>query len=101
MVKKGGIVGLLLVFLLTAFSYADLKEGLVGLWLFDEQGGDVIKDSSGKGNDGTLKSDKIKRVNGKFGNALEFPGDNNVYAEIPDAPWLDLANSKLATTWGA
>ena len=84
-----------MVSLLAALAWADLKEGLVGLWLFDEQGGDVIKDSSGKGNDGTLKGGKIKRVKGKFGNALEFPGNNMVYAEIPDASWLDLEKFTL------
>jgi len=84
-----------MISLLAALIRADLKERLVRLWLFDEQGGDVIKDFSGNGNDGTLKSDKIKRVKGKFGNALEFPGDNNVYAEIPDAPWLDLEKFTL------
>jgi hypothetical protein len=89
------ILGLLLLLALPmSHVFGDLKEGLVGLWLFDEQGGDVIKDSSENGNDGTITGN-VKHVKGKFGNALEFPGTNNVYAEVPDAAWLDLENFTL------
>lgn len=53
---------------------------VVGIWLFDEGKGDIAKDSSENGNDGTLKSDP-KWVDGKFGDALEFDGGN--YVEVP------------------
>ena len=46
---------------------------IVGMWLFDEGSGEVAKDSSGKGNDGTLAVSP-KWVAGKFGKALEFNG---------------------------
>ena len=45
----------------------------VGMWLFDEDKGDVAKDSSSKGNDGEIIG-KAKRVAGKFGSALKFDG---------------------------
>ncbi|MCD6505613.1 hypothetical protein J7M22_03210 [Candidatus Poribacteria bacterium] len=45
----------------------------VGAWLFDEGSGTVAKDSSGNGNDGTIKGG-AKWVDGKFGKALEFNG---------------------------
>ena len=45
----------------------------VGMWLFDEDKGDVAKDSSSKGNDGKVVG-KAKRVDGRFGSALNFDG---------------------------
>jgi len=45
----------------------------IGIWLFDEGKGNVAKDSSDNGNDGTLIAGP-KWVEGKFGGALEFDG---------------------------
>jgi hypothetical protein len=53
---------------------------IVGMWLFDENGGDVATDSSPAGNDGTIVGPK-KWADGKFGKALEFNGIN-VYVEV-------------------
>ena len=65
-------------------------ETAIGIWLFDEGKGDVAADSSGNGNDGTLKNGP-KWVAGKFGKALEFDGvDAHVYVEhvqIPPKGW--------------
>lgn len=58
------------------------KESVVGIWLFDENGGDTAKDSVGN-NDGTLLKDP-KWVEGKFGNALEFDGTNGVEIANPE-----------------
>jgi hypothetical protein len=62
----------------------------VGLWLFDEGQGEIAKDSSGNGLDGTLMS-KPKWVNGKFGKALEFDGPGqHVFIKdvlIPKTGW--------------
>ena len=55
-------------------SYAKIDfKNCVGMWLFDEDKGDVAKDSSSKGNDGEIIG-KAKRVAGKFGSALKFDG---------------------------
>ncbi len=55
-------------------SYADVDpETIVGIWLFDEGGGDVAIDSSGNGNDGTLNGPEWTNES-KFGGALEFNG---------------------------
>jgi hypothetical protein len=55
-------------------SYADVDpETVVGIWLFDEEGGDVAQDSSGNGNDGTLNGPEWTNES-KFGGALEFNG---------------------------
>ena len=55
-------------------SYAKIDfKNCVGMWLFDEDKGDVAKDSSSKGNDGKIVG-KAKWVDGRFGSALEFDG---------------------------
>jgi hypothetical protein len=46
------------------------REGLVAEWHFDESAGNVVKDSSGNGNDGTIHG--ATWVDGKFGKALSF-----------------------------
>jgi len=58
-------------------SYADVDpETIVGIWLFDEGGGDVAIDSSGNGNDGTLNGPEWTNES-KFGGALEFNGSSS------------------------
>ena len=55
-------------------SYAEVDtETIVGIWLFDEGGGEVAQDSSGNGNDGTLNGPEWTNES-KFGGALEFNG---------------------------
>jgi hypothetical protein len=49
---------------------------VVGMWLLDDGEGDVVKDSSGNGNDGAIV--KSKWGPGKFGKALEFNGVDSV-----------------------
>lgn len=50
---------------------------VVGAWLFDETGGEVITDSSGNGHHGEIVG-KVERVpNGKRGKALEFFEDGD------------------------
>jgi len=68
-------VGLIVLgFCLSKFGHARIDpEDVIGLWLFDEQSGQTIKDSSGNGNDGEALG-KFKRAPGKFGGGLEFPG---------------------------
>ena len=97
-------------------SYAKIDfKNCVGMWLFDEDKGDVAKDSSSKGNDGQIIG-KAKRVAGKFGSALKFDGvtaavsieldvmdlnkdqsfslwfktkiDKNIHARVLNAPFL-------------
>jgi hypothetical protein len=52
---------------------------IVGTWLLDEGQGDVIRDSSGNGNNGKIAG--AAWVAGKYGKALAFDGSNS--AEIP------------------
>ena len=60
---------------------------LVGLWLLNEGKGDQAKDSSEKGNDGTLTNGP-KWAAGKFDKALEFSGVKQ-YVRITSHPSLD------------
>jgi len=48
-------------------------ETIAGMWLFDEDEGDVANDSSGNGNNGALINGP-DWDDGKFGSALEFDG---------------------------
>jgi len=80
-----GVIVLFIAGVLTASSYAKLDpKTCVGMWLFDEGKDDIVKDSSGNKNDGTLKR-KPEWVAGKFGTALQFNSAklNYVIAPIP------------------
>ena len=77
---------------MAGFGYAKIDpKTCVGLWLFDKGTGDIAKDSSGTGNDGTVKN-KPKWVNGKFGKALEFDG-GLACVEVQDPKKLDLTEA--------
>ncbi|HGJ65600.1 TPA: LamG domain-containing protein [bacterium] len=67
-------------------SYAKINpDTIVCLLNFDEGKGDVAKDSSGNGKDGTLMNGP-KWVDGKFGKALEYDGkDDYVIVHIGTA----------------
>ena len=72
------VVVLFLVGTLAVSSYAVLdRDTIVGMWKFDEGKGNIAKDSSENGNDGTL-TNKPKWVDGKFGKALELDGTSFV-----------------------
>lgn len=51
---------------------AQSEEGLVAEWHFDDGSGNIVKDSSGNGNDGAIYGATF--IDGKFGKALSFDG---------------------------
>lgn len=55
---------------------ADVAEGLVAHWTFNEGTGDTTEDVTGNGHDGTLIGDP-QWTDGKFGGALEFDQDGD------------------------
>ena len=69
-------------------------DGLVGAWLFDDGKGETVTDSSDNGLDGKIAKGKPKWVDGKFGGAMEFGGQDMVTVDDDDA--LDLAEFTIA-----
>lgn len=72
------VVAMLLGF--AANSLADLQEGLIGLWLFDDQGKEA-KDSSGNGNNGALDA-AASWTDGKFDGAMLTTPQNGVSVPV-------------------
>jgi hypothetical protein len=66
----------------TAQANAVDPDAIVGVWLFDEGEGEVIRDSSGNGNDGNVAQSKW--VDGKFGDAVEFTGSGKPLNKVDD-----------------
>jgi prepilin-type N-terminal cleavage/methylation domain-containing protein len=67
-----------------------LGADLVGWWNFDEDTGNIAKDSSGYGNDGTIVgATRVDGVPGTNGKALEFNGSNS---------YVDLGKNNILTT---
>jgi len=57
-------------------SYAKIDpENILGIWLFDEEEGDITEDASENGNDGTLINTPAW-IDGVFGSALDFNGSS-------------------------
>ncbi len=81
-----GAAALLILGVLTDSGHAAIdRKSAVGIWLFDEGGGGIARDSSGNGNDGMLlPADGGPQWTGRsqFGGALEFDG-SGVYIEFP------------------
>ena len=70
------LIGIGVILTSTSDAATVANEAVLGVWLFDEGQGQRINDSSGNGNDGTLLlAGQSKWIDGKFGKALEFDGD--------------------------
>ena len=89
------IVLVLGVFLFCSYSYAEEK-GLVGYWNFDEGKGDIVKDLSGNGNDGTIHG--AVATAGKIGQALSFDGVND-YVTVGNIASLNFAGDFTIEAW--
>ena len=75
--------------------------GLAGYWRFDEGGGTFANDSSGYKNDGTLSSFSNNNINwtqGKYGNALNFDGVDDIVS-AGSATILDDINILTVIAW--
>ncbi len=69
-------------------------DGLVGAWLLDDGKGETVTDSSDNGLDGKIAKGKPKWVDGKFGGAMEFGGQDMVTVDDDNA--LDLEEFTIA-----
>lgn len=92
-----GVIVLFVAGLLATTSDAKLDpDTIIGLWGFDDGGGDTAKDSSGNEHDGELMSNP-KWVEGKFGGALEF--DGNAYVDMGNAESLQFDGDVTIVFW--
>ncbi|MFQ6063646.1 MAG: LamG-like jellyroll fold domain-containing protein, partial [Methanosarcinales archaeon] len=87
---------LILLFIPILATAQTSDNGLVAEWHFDEGKGNIVKDTSGNGNDGTIHG--ATWVDGKYGKALSFDGKND-YVEVPDDESLRLWNSYTLEAW--
>jgi hypothetical protein len=89
------VVSLILVFATSV--YAQREDNLVALYLFDDESGDEVMDSSGNENHGLIRGD-VKRVDGKFEGGLEFNG-KDAFVEIPDSESLTITDGMTIAMW--
>ena len=75
-----------------------MTAGQLGYWAFDEGSGTTVKDSSGKGNNGTLVGGPLW-VDGKFGKALQFDGVDD-YVQVPhNASLIPTTGKATVSVW--
>ena len=92
--KRNLIMGLIILFVgafvVPSNGLADLKQGLVGYWTFDEGSGTDLHDYSGNENHGITYGGP-QWVNGVSGYALEFDGVDD-YVLIPNSASLSITD---------
>ncbi|MGR9108895.1 MAG: LamG-like jellyroll fold domain-containing protein, partial [Gammaproteobacteria bacterium] len=71
--------------------------GLVAAYGFEEASGTTVIDSSGQGNNGTIK-EAVRISNGHYGKALKFDGVND-WVTVPDSNSLDLSTGLTLEAW--
>ena len=92
-----GVVGLFLTCLLATSGDAKIdEETIIGLWGFDDGGGDIARDSTENEHDGTLMHNP-KWVEGKFGDALEFDGTS--FIDLGNAESLQFDGDVTIVFW--
>ncbi len=75
----------------------DLTGGLIALWTFDDGRGEIARDSSGKGNHGTVVG-RAKWTKGIIGGALEFDGTND-FVSISNEGSFDIKDRITVAAW--
>jgi len=72
--------------------------GLIAHWKFEEGAGDVVKDSSGQGNDGTIvpaNTPEPKWGAGDFAGSVSFSGGNDHFVRIPPSASLNSLKKQI------
>ncbi|NQT84198.1 hypothetical protein HQ563_14315, partial [bacterium] len=77
---------------------ADVKEGLLVHWTFDEGEGTTAVDRSGNGHDGILVNDP-QWVEGKVKGALEFAGDGDFVEDDDGGDYLNGLSAVSVAMW--
>lgn len=87
------VVSIVIILMFAEQSDAKIDpKSIVGMWLFNEGGGEEAKDSSENANNGALIGD-AKWVDGKYGGALEFNSDGGV--DCGKNPSLDMEGESI------
>ena len=93
---KVALIALACLLAATNGATADLNDGLVGYWRFDEGEGGTAYDYSGHGNHGTIEG--AAWTDGIYGNALYFDGVDD-YVSIGDSPGFDTGDEITVGAW--
>jgi hypothetical protein len=96
LVLAGGFAALLQMGHVAEAAVLDPHPGLVGWWRFDEGTGNLAKDNSGYGNDGTVYG--ATWVVGKYGQALSFDGTND-YVLVKHNAMLNAQGNFTIEAW--
>ncbi|MDP3103731.1 MAG: LamG-like jellyroll fold domain-containing protein [Candidatus Methanoperedens sp.] len=107
MSRFSSVIGILITLALLMPVQAQ-EEGLVAEWHFDEGAGNVVKDSSGNGNDGTIYG--ATWVDGKFDKGMVFNGKDDYvfsssfqnYPTISVEAWIRIntyGESQIVSKW--
>jgi len=86
----------LIYFVLMLSVTSNASAELVAYWTFDEGSGDIIYDSSGNDNHGTISGAQWDI--GKYGNALQFNGQDS-YVEVPNSDSLEIDTNVSIASW--
>jgi len=73
--------------------------GLIAHWQFKEGTGDVVRDSTGEGNNGAIvpaKTVKPKWGSGKFAGSVSFSGGNDHFVRIPPSASLNSLKKQIS-----
>ncbi|MBI1924800.1 LamG domain-containing protein [Candidatus Poribacteria bacterium] len=96
---KTVVISVYLTLFLFATSWALKPDdpAIVGVWLFEEGGGNVVKDSSGHKNDGKINGN-FKWEDGKFGKAIVAAGGGSI--DVQDSPSiLSVKDAVTVAAW--
>ena len=102
---QNGIKGLCFTFIvslaLSSIAVASLKDGLLGYWPLDEADGKTAADSSGNGNDGSIKGNGVswKPNGGKLGGAAEFDGGGDAIEDDNGADYINGLTAITVSVW--
>jgi hypothetical protein len=86
----------LISFVLMLSIAGNASAELVAYWTFDEGSGDIVYDSSGNNNNGTINGATWDA--GKYGNALRFNAQDN-YVEVPTSDSLEITPNVTIAAW--
>ena len=95
------LIGLILVVLMLSPAYlvSDIDETMALYLSFDESTGDEVKDGSKYENHGKILPTRVKRVEGKFGGAIEISGLSADCVVVPNSDSLKITGQITMAVW--